>query len=171
MSKFTCKIAPLPDIEKRWDTLIKNHPDNPSWPIWKNNTITNNQNSYRISYYGYLDGLIITEATAIINPLDTAILNTEGIISKDMAYLTAFRTDSKYQNQGYFSKLYKYMEKDLKSKGFTKLSLGVEPQEVRNIQIYFKYGFTNYIKTATETYPNGETITVNYYYKEINKGV
>lgn len=171
MSKFTCKIAPLPDIEKRWDTLIKNHPDNPSWPIWKNNTITNNQNSYRISYYGYLDGVIITEATAIINPLDTAILNTEGIISKDMAYLTAFRTDSKYQNQGYFSKLYKYMEKDLKSKGFTKLSLGVEPQEVRNIQIYFKYGFTNYIKTATETYPNGEIIIVNYYYKEINKGV
>ena len=171
MSKFTCKIAPLPDIEKRWDTLIKNHPDNPSWPIWKNNTITNNQNSYRISYYGYLDGLIITEATAIINPLDTAILNAEGIISKDMAYLTAFRTDSKYQNQGYFSKLYKYMEKDLKSKGFTKLSLGVEPQEVRNIQIYFKYGFTNYIKTATETYPNGEIIIVNYYYKEINKGV
>ena len=170
MSNFTCKIAPLSDIEKRWNTLINSHPNNTNWSIWKNDTITNNKNNYRISYYGYLDGEIISEATAIISPLDTTILNSEKLISKDMAYLTAFRTDSKYQNQGYFSKLYKYMEEDLKSRGFTKLSLGVEPQEVKNIQIYFKYGFTNYIKTSTELYPNGETITVNYYYKEINKG-
>lgn len=116
MSNFTCKIAPLSDIEKRWDTLIKNHPNNPNWSIWKNSNITNNQNNYRISYYGYLDGLIITEATAIISPLDTAISNSEKLISKDMAYLTAFRTDSKYQNQGYFSKLYKFMEEDLKNR-------------------------------------------------------
>lgn len=171
MPNFTCKIAPLSDIEKRWDTLIKNHPDNPNWSIWKNDTIINNKNNYRISYYGYLDGLIITEATAIISPLDTAISNSEKLISNDMAYLTGFRTDSKYQNKGYFSKLYKYMEEDLKNRGFTKLSLGVEPQEVKNMMIYFKYGFTNYIKTATETYPTGKTITVNYYYKEITKGV
>lgn len=169
MPNFTCKIAPLSDIEKRWDTLIKNHPDNPNWSIWKNDTTINNKNNYRISYYGYLDGLIITEATAIISPLDTAISNSEKLISNDMAYLTGFRTDSKYQNKGYFSKLYKYMEEDLKNRGFTKLSLGVEPQEVKNMMIYFKYGFTNYIKTATETYPTGKTITVNYYYKEINK--
>ena len=138
MRNFTCKIAPLSDVEKRWDALIKNHPDNPNWSIWKNSNITNNQNNYRISYYGYLDGLIITEATAIISPLDTTILNSEKLISKDMAYLTAFRTDSKYQNQGYFSKLYKYMEEDLKSRGFTKLSLGVEPQEVKKYSNIFQ---------------------------------
>ena len=138
MRNFTCKIAPLSDVEKRWDALIKNHPDNPNWYIWKNSNITNNQNNYRISYYGYLDGLIITEATAIISPLDTTILNSEKLISKDMAYLTAFRTDSKYQNQGYFSKLYKYMEEDLKSRGFTKLSLGVEPQEVKKYSNIFQ---------------------------------
>lgn len=169
MPNFTCKIAPLSDIEKRWDTLIKNHPDSHNWSIWKNDTIINNKNNYRISYYGYLDGEIISEATAIISPLDTTILNSEKLISNDMAYLTGFRTDSKYQNKGYFSKLYKFMEEDLKNRGFTKLSLGVEPQEVKNMMIYFKYGFTNYIKTATETYPTGKTITVNYYYKEINK--
>ena len=138
MRNFTCKIAPLSDVEKRWDALIKNHPDNPNWSIWKNSNITNNQNNYRISYYGYLDGLIITEATAIISPLDTTILNSEKLISKDMAYLTAFRTDSKYQNQGYFSKLYKFMEEDLKSRGFTKLSLGVEPQEVKKYSNIFQ---------------------------------
>ena len=170
MSNFTCKIAPLSDIKKRWDTLIKNHPNNPNWSIWKNDTIINNKNNYRISYYGYLDGEIISEATVIISPLDTAISNSEKLISKDMAYLTGFRTDSKYQNKGYFSKLYKFMEEDLKNRGFTKLSLGVEPQEVKNMMIYFKYGFTNYIKTATETYPTGKIITVNYYYKEIIKG-
>ena len=94
MSNFTCKIASLLDIEKRWNTLIKSHSDNPNWLIWKNNTITNNKNNYRIIYYGYLDGIIISEATAIISPLDTAILNGEKLISKDMAYLTGFRTDN-----------------------------------------------------------------------------
>ncbi len=61
------------------------------------------------------------------------------------------------------------MENDLKQKGFTTLTLGVEPSETRNIQIYFNWGFVNYIKTSYERYPNGDEILVNYYKKELLK--
>lgn len=44
----------------------------------------------------------------------------------------AFRTKKDYDNKGYFSKFYKFMEFDLKSKGFERLTLGVELYEVRN---------------------------------------
>lgn len=59
------------------------------------------------------------------------------------------------------------MENDLKEKGYKTLTLGVEPSKVRNIQIYFKWGFTKYIKTDYEYYPNGEKAIVNYYKKDV----
>ena len=43
---------------------------------------------------------------------------------------------------------------DLKEKGYTELSLGVGPEAVRNIEIYFHLGFRNYIKTVIEYEPS-----------------
>ena len=45
--------------------------------------------------------------------------------------------------------------------------MGVETCETRNIQIYFKLGFTEYIKTNYEYYSNKEKELVNYYQKEL----
>ena len=64
------------------------------------------------------------------------------------------------------------MENDLKMRGYKKLTLGVEPCEDKNMMIYFKWGFTEFIKTDYEEYPvsNGkkhEKIMVNYYAKRI----
>lgn len=68
--------------------------------------------------------------------------------------------------QRYFERQ-KYMINDLKEKGYTKLALGVEPCEVKNRQIYNHYGFTEYIKSATEMYPDGTIINVDYFMKNI----
>lgn len=116
---------------------------------------------------GLLGGNIITECTAIISSDDLDMQNKDNLVGDSKAYLTAFRTSKEYENQGYFSKLYKYMESDLKKRGFKSLTLGVEPCEVRNIQIYFKWDFTKYIKTAYEYYPNNEKVIVNYYEKDL----
>lgn len=152
-------------IIKKWDEEIKKHNNSKLWIEFKE-TALKNMNT-RIVYMGLLDNKIITEGTAITNSDDLDIQNKENLVGDKTAYLTAFRTNKEYENKGYFSKLYKYMEEDLKKRGFTTLTLGVEPQETRNIQIYFKWGFTNYIKTDYEYYPNGEKILVNYYSKQI----
>ena len=118
---------------------------------------------------GLLNGKIITECTAIISVDDLNMQNKDNLVGEKTAYLTPFRTNKEFENKGYFSKLYKFMENDLKQKGFTTLTLGVEPSETRNIQIYFNWGFVNYIKTSYERYPNGDEILVNYYKKDLLK--
>lgn len=53
-----------------------------------------------------------------------------------MAYLAAFRTNKEYEGKGYFSKLFKFAENNLKERGYKELSLGVGPEVVRNMEIY-----------------------------------
>ena len=169
---YICKIASLDEIIKRMDYLIKTHPNNNLWIEAKENAIRGYKEKSKIMYIGILNDEIICEATAYINELAFIgdIKNTENLLSNERAYLSGFRTNKEYENKGYFSKLYKYMEKDLIKKGYKELSLGVEPSEIRNIQIYFKYGFTNYIKTTIEYLPgNSKPIEeiVNFYYKKL----
>ncbi len=56
---------------------------------------------------------------------------------------------------------------DLKSRGYEKATLGVEPEEAKNKTIYSKYGFTKHIKNAQEIYPDGTIINVEYYSKNL----
>jgi len=71
-----------------------------------------------------------------------------------MAYLVAFRTNKEYEGKCYFGKLYRFIENNLKEKGYTELSLGVRPEAVRNIEIHFHLGFRDYIKTVIEYGPS-----------------
>ena len=135
-SNYKCVIATEELLTKKWDIEIKKHDNSDVWKKFKAESLRNIDN--RIVYMGILNNKIITEATAIISENDTDMQNKEGLIGEGRAYLTAFRTNKKFENQGYFSKLYKFMENDLKDKGFKSLTLGVEPCETRNIQIYFK---------------------------------
>lgn len=166
MDNYECVIASEELIIKKWDKEIKNHNNSELWKQFKRQSLRNLNT--RIVYMGLLNGDIITEATAIISENDLDMQNKDGLIGNKKAYLTAFRSDKDFENKGYFSKLYKFMEEDLISKGFDTLTLGVEPSEVRNIKIYFNWGFTKYIKTGYESYLNGENILVNYYEKKLN---
>ena len=59
------------------------------------------------------------------------------------------------------------MTDDLKSRGYKRLTLGVEPEELKNKEIYKKYGFTKHIKNSTEVYPDGTEVLVEYYEKQL----
>lgn len=166
MDKYICKIATLEEMNKKWDYEIANATDDKeNWLIWRENNINNFKNGNIIPYYWILDGQIICEATAALK--SNAISNSDKLIDDTTAYLYAFRTNKGYEGKGYFSKLYKFMENDLKSRGYKLLTLGVEPQEEKNKKIYKHYGFTEHIKNAREVYPDGTTIDVEYYGKKI----
>jgi GNAT superfamily N-acetyltransferase len=173
MSDFICKIADIEEVNRKWDYEISMHPNEKSWVIWKDQFIYNIKKGTRLCYYGILDGKIVTECTAVISIEDENMQNKAGLVSKNMAYLTAFRTIEEYQGKGYFSLLYKFMEEDLINRGFEFLSLGVEPCEVKNMKIYFNLGYENFIKTDHETYPaesenlEPQKVMVNYYSKKL----
>lgn len=177
MSEYICKIATIDEVKKNWDYEIKNHPDDNRWTVWKEECLKWIDEGKIIVYAGVLDGKIISNATATIskeavqNPGDE--IYEDELVNENTAYLNSFRTIKKYQNKGYFSKLYKFMENDLKKRGYKRLTLGVEPREVKNMKVYFKWGFDSYLKTGYETYPpkneneEPENIIVNYYYKDL----
>lgn len=133
--EYRCVIASKELIIKKWDEEIRKHNNSKIWIDFKEESLRNLDT--RTIYMGILDGKIITECTAITSDDDLDMQNKDNLIGKNKAYLTAFRINKEYENKGYFSKLYKFMEDDLKRKGFTSLTLGVEPSEVRNMMIYF----------------------------------
>ena len=163
---YLCKIASFEEMNRKWDYEIEhNINDARNWIIWKSHFLENFKNDYIIPYYGILDGNIICEATAMLN--SEAVQNSEGLVGNGVVYLSAFRTIEEYQGKGYFSKLMKFMLNDLKRRGIVRVTLGVEPAEETNKKIYAHYGFNEYIKSATEVYPDGTVIDVDYYGKNL----
>lgn len=163
-NNYICKIASLEEMNVKWDYEIANNPDSKSnWIIWKKGHIDMYKNGDIIPYYGILDGKIICEATAMLNSQN--VQNSDKLVGADTVYLSAFRTVKEYRGNGYFSTLLKFMLNDLKKKGYTRATLGVEPSEEKNRSIYQHFGFTEHIKSAKEEYPDGTVINVDYYGK------
>ncbi len=161
---YVCKIASIQEMNTKWAyEIAQSGTDKDNWIFWKKQNIENYQQGYIIPYYGILNGTIICEATAMIHP--KVVQNSAGLVDSHTVYLSAFRTVDKFQGKGYFSKLFHFMLDDLRQKGFTKATLGVEPSEVQNKEIYTHYGFLEYIKSCKECYPNGTVIDVEYYGK------
>ena len=166
--EYICKVANRDELLKRWEYLVDIHPGNIKWVEFKNRAIKCFDENSTISYLGFLNGEIICEITAYIN--DTAFIgdisDPSGLLSDKMAYLAAFRTNKEYEGKGYFSKLYKFVENDLKERGYTELSLGVGPEAVRNNEIYAHLGYTDFIKSVVE-YEDGEEDLIDLYKKKI----
>ncbi len=160
-----CKIASLDEMERKWRYEIDRHASGrENWIIWREEALENARNGKAIPYYGILDGSVICEATAVIHP-ETA-QNSEGLIDQETAYLCAFRTNEPFRGKGYFSRLFAFLLNDLRSRGYRYVTLGVETGDTKNKEIYRHYGFTRYIRTATEEYPDGTVIRVEYYARE-----
>ena len=164
MDDFLCKIATREELLKRWKYLVEIHPGNNDWAVYKGNALRNFDNKNTISYLGFLGDKIICEATAYIkeDAFVGDISDPTNLLVEGMAYLAAFRTNKEYEGKGFFSKLYKFMENDLKEKGYSELSLGVGPEDVRNIEIYFHLGFREYIKTLVEKENSKEDVILFY---------
>ena len=152
MNNYVCKIADRDELIKRWKYLVEIHPVNNIWEKFKDNALNNFDNDNTISYVGILNDEIICELTAYIK--EEAFIDDiddyDDLLSEERCYLAAFRTNKEYEGQGYFSLLFDYVVEDLKSRGYKELSLGVSPEEVRNMEIYFHLGFRDYIKSTTQ---------------------
>ena len=114
---------------------------------------------------GILDGKIICECTAALDPMLN--INTTLLINDKSVYILAVRTVDGYQNKGYFRELFKYMINDLKNRGYEYATIGVDKNDEKVKSIYKKYGFTEFLKESIEFFPNGEEINLEYYRKKL----
>ncbi|MBQ4527007.1 MAG: GNAT family N-acetyltransferase [Clostridia bacterium] len=163
---YTVKIASPDDIEKYYDTRIKNESDNEYLPHQKQKRLHSAKSKTAVFFYGYLDGEMICQASAAVSTKDPYVQNKEHIMSEKCAYLFNFLTEKKYRGKGYFSKLYSYMENALREMGFEHLSLGVEPEDTENKERYKAYGFTELLYEGYEEF-DGMRIDVEYYRKSL----
>lgn len=161
-----CKIASLEEMNIKWEyEIAQSGKYKENWIVWKKQNIEKYKQGYIIPYYGILEKIIICEATAMLHP--KVVQNSAGLVGNHTVYLSAFRTIDKFQGKGYFSELFHFMIDDLRHKGFTKATLGVEPADKKNKDIYIHYGFNEYIKSGKEYYPDGTVIDVEYYGKTL----
>lgn len=172
MGNFISKLASVEEVEGYYNEKIKNEPEDESLKTYKLHFIQGVRKGTRLCYFGFLNGRVVCKGAAKIAYEENCEKEAD-LIDKTTAYLFAFETNPKFEGKCYFSKLYHFIEQDLRERGFRKLTVGVEPCEIRNIQIYFHLGFTKYVKTDFETFEpetkgeKGKTVVVCYYAKEI----
>jgi len=164
-NRYLCRTASPAEMNRKWDYEIRQHPGEENWKAWKEEAISNALAGRSIPYYGFLDGMIICEATAVPDP-DLPPAGREKMPDHTVE-LSAFRTVKAYRGKGYFSRLMDFMLEDLKRKGYRKAVVGVEPEEKRNREIYRHWGFTEEICSGTETYPDGTVIDVLFFGKTL----
>ena len=157
-NEYVCKIPSIEEMEQKWDYEIGLHSEKENWITWKTEAIAHFKEGVSIPYYGILNGTIICEATAILD---------EDFGDNNSVELNGFRTIKEYRGQGFFSKLKDFMLEDLKQKGYKRAVVGVEPCEEINKKIYNHWGFTEYINSGTETYPDGTVIQIDFYGKNL----
>ena len=161
---YICRIASPEEMNRKWDYEIRQHPGTENWIVWKKEAIEGFRAGRSVPYYGVLDGTVICEATAVLFP-DFPQDNPE--TDEHTVELCAFRTIKAYRGKGYFSRLMRFMMKDLKGKGYKRAVVGVEPGERLNREIYHHWGFTEHICTGSETYPDGTVIDVEFYGRQL----
>jgi len=123
------KEATARELGIRWEYLISENQGDDRWKTWKDGVINGNVNGTMQTFIARVDGEIVGEVTFIFE-------NSE---------VNALRVNPEYQGHGVASGLLKYLEDWARENKIESLIIGVEPNEVRNMQMYFHWGFTEFV--------------------------
>lgn len=161
------RIATTKELENWWDSIIEENKDDKSLIIWKNIFVTENISGKRKTFFVFDNDLYIGQGTLLFESKDKVMTGN------GKAKIIKLEIKENYRGKGIATKIYNALKDYAKSVGIDTLTIGVEPSEIRNMQIYFHWGFTNFLQCYTETYPpqndgdDGETITVLCYSQKI----
>jgi len=161
------RIATIEELEKWWDKKIENQPNNPAYKIWKENFVEGNKNGSRKTFFVFDEGEYVGQGTLLLKS------NDDVMTGDAKAEIIKLEINKVHRGKGIATLIYKAIEKYAKENDISTLTIGVEPCEIRNMQIYFHWGFVNFLKCTTEKYPprevggEPEIITVLCYSKEI----
>lgn len=161
------RLATEEEIENWWNKKIQKRPHDNAYKVWKSNFVVGNKRGERKTFFAFENGQYIGQGTLLLKSKDKVMTG------KGRAEIIKLEVEKKWRGQGVSSQICHEIERYAKVNGIDTLTIGVEPCEVRNMQIYFHWGFTTFLQVVTETYPpktksgKGETITVLCYEKKI----
>ena len=159
--------ATIEELEDWWNKRISKDPKNNSWVVWKNNFVEENKSGKRKTFFAFNNKKYIGQGTLLFESEDKVMIGNK------KAEVIKLEIIKEERAKGIATKIFNTLKDYTKSVGIKTLTIGVEPCEIRNMQIYFHWGFTNYLQCITETYPpendkvDGEIITVLCYSQDI----
>lgn len=150
-------------LKEIWEYNIADNPDDPRWIRWGEEAIADNLAGRTKTFLILCGGEPVGEGTLVFDPVCSAIGGrTELADGKTTVNVNALRIRKEYENQGHVSAMMKLMEKYAHSLGYTRITIGVEAKEARNLAIYLHWGYRDFI---CHEFDDGELIL--YYGKEI----
>lgn len=151
------------DLESIWNRNIIENADDVRWVGWKSEYISYNQSGMAQTFVVLCDNMPIGEGTLLFSPWCNAVNGrTKLADNENTANVNALRISREYEGKGYISKLIRMMENDAVQKGYTRMTIGVEAQETRNLAIYLHWGYDKFVTAEME-----EGTLILYYAKEI----
>lgn len=106
----------------------------------------------------------VGESTLLLSPACSAIAGRKVLCDgKSIANINALRIQKNYEGKDHISKLMQEMEQFAVRNHISKLTIGVEVKETRNLAIYLHFGFTKFLFAEME---DGELVL--YFDKQIS---
>ena len=129
------------EFDLLWDRNEQSDPGEPLWPIWRQRFRQRIDLGQAVTFGVILEGDPVGEGTLELNTgKDSRLCN-----GKDTAYLAALRIRKEFEGLGHISRLVRVMENHGKILGFSRLTIGVEEENLRNRAIYRHWGFREFL--------------------------
>ena len=151
------------DLEAIWNHSIANNPGDDRYLRWKQQFILDNESGAAATFVVVIGGEPVGEGTLLFSPDCRAIRGRTPLADGNTtANINALRIRKEYEGQGHISKLMQAMTEYAREIGITRLTIGVEPCESRNLGIYLHWGFDQFLFIANE---DGDLVL--YYGKDL----
>ena len=139
---FDYRIATTEKLTEIWDYNIAKHPGDQRWVNWKAQYIRQHQSGMGTTFLVLFNDEPIGEGTVLFSPDCGAIGgNTALADGITAANVNALRIRKEYEGQGHISRLVKMMEAHAASLGYSRMTIGVNASETRNLGIYLHWGY------------------------------
>ena len=144
--------ATLEDLNAIWDYNCAQNPDEPRNQRWRESYISRNVNNRASTFVVIADGEPVGEVTLDYYAEAHGNESTRHLLAdgSHTGYVTALRIRKPYEGQGLISGLMRYMEESAAQMGFTKLTVGVEAAETRNLGIYLHWKYNQFVMSETD---------------------
>ena len=155
--------ATMEDLEKIWNKSILDNQGDDRYIRWKQQFIEDNRRNAAATFVIVAEEEPVGEGTLLLSPDCKALRGRTALCDGvTTANINALRIQSAFEGQGHISRLMRAMEVYARSIGITRLTIGVEAVESRNLAIYLHWGFTEFVMHEQE-----DGTLVLYYAKDL----
>lgn len=160
---YTGRPATLEDLEHILEKNILQNSGDDRWRNWRDEYMGYNGSGAAKTFVVLKNREPVGEGTLIFSPECGAIAGRMALADgMTTANINALRIEKAHEGQGHISALVRMMEAEAASRGYSRLTIGVEEKEKRNQAIYRHWGYDRLVLTAVE---DGETVF--YFEKDI----